>query len=79
LWLQLLQLVLLPPPSLLLLPLLLPLLWCLQARGGSGQPLLECAYRQAVVLVDELKRNSLPAALVLDVPSICCGSSSGHV
>jgi hypothetical protein len=31
------------------------------------------------VLVDELKRNSLPAALVLDVPSICCGSSSGHV
>jgi hypothetical protein len=48
----------------------------LQARGSSGKPLLECAYRQAVVLVDELKRISLPAALMLDVPGICFRTDS---
>lgn len=49
---------------------------CLQARGTSGKPLLESAYRQAVVVVDELKRIGLPAALVLDVPGLCCPTSS---
>jgi hypothetical protein len=49
---------------------------CLQARGTSGKPLLEVAYRQAVVVVDELKRIGLPAALVLDVPGLCCPTSS---
>lgn len=58
------------------------LLWLLvvlidtQARGSSGKPLLECAYRQAVVLVKELKASNLPAALVLDVPGLCSGTSS---
>lgn len=42
-----------------------------QARGTSAQPLLEALYRQAVVLLDELKRQGVPAALVLDVPAMC--------
>lgn len=48
----------------------------MQARGSSGKPLLECVYRQAVVLVDELKRANVPAALVLDVAGMCGGRSS---
>jgi hypothetical protein len=43
----------------------------LQARGTSAQPLLESFYRQAVVLLDELKRQGMPSALVLDVPKLC--------
>ncbi|WIA15425.1 hypothetical protein OEZ85_002076 [Tetradesmus obliquus] len=43
----------------------------LQARGTSAQPLLESVYRQAVGLLDELKRQGSPAALVLDVPKLC--------
>ncbi|KAF6266424.1 hypothetical protein COO60DRAFT_452801 [Scenedesmus sp. NREL 46B-D3] len=43
----------------------------LQARGMSAQPLLESYYRQAVVLLDELKRLGVPSALVLDVPALC--------
>jgi hypothetical protein len=31
-----------------------------QARGASVQPLLEAFYRQAVVLLDELKRQGMP-------------------
>jgi hypothetical protein len=42
-----------------------------QARGTSAQPLLEAFYRQAVVLLDELKRQGMPSALVLDVPKLC--------
>lgn len=42
-----------------------------QVRGSSGKPLLECAYRQAFALVEELKRTGVPAALVLDVASLC--------
>lgn len=42
-----------------------------QARGTSAQPLLETMYRQTAVLVDELKRQGVPAALVLDVPGLC--------
>jgi hypothetical protein len=43
----------------------------MQARGTSAQPLLEAFYRQAVVLLDELKRQGMPSALVLDVPKLC--------
>lgn len=42
-----------------------------QARGTSAQPLLESMYRQTVVLVDELKKQSVPASLVLDVQRMC--------
>jgi hypothetical protein len=43
----------------------------MQARGTSAQPLLESIYRQAVVLLDELKRQGTPSAVVLDVPALC--------
>lgn len=43
----------------------------LKVRGSSGKPLLECTYRQAFALVEELKRTGVPAALVLDVASLC--------
>jgi hypothetical protein len=32
---------------------------------------LEAFYCQAVVLLDELKRQGMPSALVLDVPKLC--------
>jgi hypothetical protein len=52
------------------------LLIALQARGTSPQPLLEAFYRQAVVLLDELKRQGMPSALVLDVPKLCLTGSA---
>lgn len=47
------------------------LIHILQARGASAQPLLETLYQQTVVLVDELKKQSVPASLVLDVQGMC--------
>lgn len=48
-----------------------------QARGSSAVPLVELMYRQTAVLLDELKRQGLPAALVLDVPGLCLAPSGG--
>lgn len=48
----------------------------LAARGRPAAPALERAYRQAAVVLQELRRVHEPRALVLDVQGVVGGSGS---